>query len=663
MPWSPTQSFPHPLAIVHHQNCKPTVANFVSYAVVDMMVWEGLGDLINKFRKTALSLDPLDTITAPSLINRLQIPSLLGKPPDWPEKIDICGFSFLPSESDYTPPAEIEAFLRAGPEPIYVGFGSIVVDDQIKLTKIVFEAIKKTGQRALVSKGWGNLGIDDVDVPDNILVIGSCPHDWLFRQVSVVIHHGGAGTTAAGLALGKPTIIIPFFGDQQFWGSIVARAGAGPRPIPHKQLTVDKLSEAIEMALKPSTQKKAQMIGNKMKNESGVRDAARSFHKHLDLQSLRCAICPSRPAVWQLKHTGIKLSAFAGAVLVEMGRVKPEEAVLHRPMEYDTYRDPAGPISAGAQVLFGAIANFLIGLADVPTEIVTDIVSTGRALGHPHDHFDPRSNCRLGRSSPREESESDEEQNEREIEDRMEGNQANTLYEDEQEEAANGDLFDSTLERKDSLRLEKQQTMSSEMEKSKPHNVFSEVAIHGSVMSMKFLNLVIWLPTDLSLSLAKGFHNAPKLYHDPMVKRIPTITGVHSGFRAAGSEFKDGFYYGITGLVTQPRFGYKHSGTKGLFKGVGKGVGGVVFKLPAGLWGLAGYPLAGLRRRLLESIGRSQQCQIIKSRITQGHEEMRASSAEERAEVARRWIAVEEELENARRRQNHLHFHHNGHEQ
>ena len=203
-----------------------------------------------------------------------------------------------------------------------------MVDDPIKLTKIVFEAIQKTGQRALVSKGWGNLGIDDVDVPDNILVIGSCPHDWLFRQVSCVIHHGGAGTTAAGLAFGRPTVIVPFFGDQQFWGSIIARAGAGPIPIPHKQLTVDKLSDAIEMALKPSTQKQAQIIGDKMQKESGVRDAVRSFHKHLDVKTLRCSMCPSRPAVWHLKHTDIGLSAFAAAVLVEAGRIKPEDIVL-----------------------------------------------------------------------------------------------------------------------------------------------------------------------------------------------------------------------------------------------------------------------------------------------------------------------------------------------
>ena len=74
MPWSPTQQFPHPLAIIHQQDCKPTVANFVSYAIVDMMVWEGLGDIVNKFRKKTLLLESLDGISGPSLLHRLQIP-------------------------------------------------------------------------------------------------------------------------------------------------------------------------------------------------------------------------------------------------------------------------------------------------------------------------------------------------------------------------------------------------------------------------------------------------------------------------------------------------------------------------------------------------------------------------------------------------------------
>lgn len=299
------------------------------------MVWEGLGDIVNKFRKTSLSLDALDGMTAPSLIHRLKIPvsylwspAVLPKPSDWGDNIDICGFSFLPSKPDYKPPEDIANFLKAGPTPIYVGFGSIVADDQTTLTKTVFEAVRKSGQRAIVSKGWGNLGVKGVEVPDNILVIGSCPHDWLFRQVSCVIHHGGAGTTAAGLALGCPTIIIPFFGDQQFWGEIVAQAGAGPLPIPHRQLTVDKLSDAIKKALEPSVKERARELATKMEKESGVRDGVRSFHRHLDTERLRCAICPSRPAVWHLKHTEIGLSAFAAAVLVEMGKVQPESLVL-----------------------------------------------------------------------------------------------------------------------------------------------------------------------------------------------------------------------------------------------------------------------------------------------------------------------------------------------
>lgn len=259
---------------------------------------------------------------------RHRSPALLPKPPDWSDDIDVCGFGFLPSETSYTPPKEIDAFLKAGAKPIYVGFGSIVVDDPIRLTKIVFEAVQKTGQRALVSKGWGNLGADEVDVPDDILIIGNCSHDWLFRQVSCVMHHGGAGTTAAGLALGRPTIIIPFFGDQQFWGNIVARAGAGPTPIPHKRLTLQNLSAAIEKALEPSTLERAQTIARNMQEESGVCHGVYSFYRHLDLQSLRCAIFPDRPAAWHLKHTEINLSAFATTVLMKSGKLSPNNLVL-----------------------------------------------------------------------------------------------------------------------------------------------------------------------------------------------------------------------------------------------------------------------------------------------------------------------------------------------
>lgn len=256
-------------------------------------------------------------------------PALLPKPGDWGDNIDVTGFAFLSSGSDYKPPDDLASFLKAGPPPIYVGFGSIVVDNPGSLTRIIFKAIRESGQRAIVSKGWGNIGAGEDEIPENIFMINKCPHDWLFQHVSCVIHHGGAGTTAAGLVLGRPTIIIPFFGDQPFWGSIVARAGAGPLPIPHKQLTVEKLTDAIKTALEPSTLEKAKEIGKQMRTEQGVRNAAASFYQHLDLESMRCSICPHLPAVWWVRHSHIKLSTFAAAVLVETGLINPRNVVLY----------------------------------------------------------------------------------------------------------------------------------------------------------------------------------------------------------------------------------------------------------------------------------------------------------------------------------------------
>lgn len=203
-----------------------------------------------------------------------------------------------------------------------------MVDNADKLTDILFEAVRLTGKRALISKGWGNFG-KAAEVPEKIFLMGSCPHDWLFKHVCCVVHHGGAGTTAAGLLLGRPTVIVPFFGDQPFWGSIVARAGAGPQPVPYKQLTAEKLADAINKALHPIIQEKASEIGKRMQKENGVQNAVRSFHHHLDVESLRCSICPGRPAVWWIRHSHIKLSAFAMSILVQTGHIKARDIVLY----------------------------------------------------------------------------------------------------------------------------------------------------------------------------------------------------------------------------------------------------------------------------------------------------------------------------------------------
>ncbi|KAF7550013.1 hypothetical protein G7Z17_g6002 [Cylindrodendrum hubeiense] len=126
-------------------------------------------------------------------------PALIPKPNDWGRNIDISGFFFLNLASAYTPDPQLEAFLRSGPPPVYIGFGSIVVDDPNAMTRMIFKAIEMSRTRALVSKGWGGLGADEIGLPDNIFMLGNVPHDWLFEHVSCVVHHGGAGTTAAGI--------------------------------------------------------------------------------------------------------------------------------------------------------------------------------------------------------------------------------------------------------------------------------------------------------------------------------------------------------------------------------------------------------------------------------------------------------------------------------
>ena len=219
--------------------------------------------------------------------------------------------------SNYTPAPDLLAFLQDGPPPVYIGFGSIVVDDPNAMTELIFTAVKQTGQRALISQGWGGLGVDKSRVPEGVFMLGNVPHDWLFQHVSCVVHHGGAGTTAAGIKAGRPTVVVPFFGDQPFWGAMVARAGAGPLPIPHKQLTAENLASAITEALKPSSVERARELAARISEEKGTDRGAQSFHQMLEVEKLRCSLLPDRAAVWRVKRTQIRLSAVAAYVLAE----------------------------------------------------------------------------------------------------------------------------------------------------------------------------------------------------------------------------------------------------------------------------------------------------------------------------------------------------------
>ncbi|BEI90937.1 uncharacterized protein CcaverHIS019_0310070 [Cutaneotrichosporon cavernicola] len=399
MPWTPTTAFPHPLVAAKSSSPDHKLNNYASFLLADALMWQGLGDLINHFRYSILGLRPLSHMAGPLTLQRLQIPftyawseHLLPKPADWKGNMDVVGFYTMDSDTRFTPDAALAKFLAAGEPPVYFGFGSVVVDKPDQLTNIILNAVERTGIRAVVSAGWAELGAGD-DIPSSVFIIkGNVPHDWLFAEgrVAAVCHHGGAGTTAAGLRLGVPTIVVPFFGDQWFWGNAVYHAGAGPEPIPYTELTVGRLVAGLEVALAPATLEAARKMGEQISVEDGVSDGVRSFHRHLPLLNMRCNVDELQVAVWWSEAMDARLSARVAAVLVEERILAWRDLVPHRPVDHDSlrhYTDPfasfgqsvlnLGAVSMGsASELFYAPARGLGGLVWGVPKASFDVVSS-----------------------------------------------------------------------------------------------------------------------------------------------------------------------------------------------------------------------------------------------------------------------------------------------
>jgi sterol 3beta-glucosyltransferase len=200
-------------------------------------------------------------------------PHVAPDPPDWPSSgVQTTGYWFLDRAGDWTPPPALEAFLAAGPLPVYVGFGSMAGRAPERTTRIVLDALRRAGLRAVLARGWG--GLQAGDLPASVHLLNRVPHDWLFPRVAAVVHHGGAGTTAAGLRAGRPTVVCPFFGDQSFWARRVHEAGVGPAPVPQKHLTAGQLAAALREATGSSEIcQSAAALGRKIQREEGTTNA------------------------------------------------------------------------------------------------------------------------------------------------------------------------------------------------------------------------------------------------------------------------------------------------------------------------------------------------------------------------------------------------------
>jgi len=208
-------------------------------------------------------------------------PLLFPRPANWNEHIHMTGFWTSQVKESFTPSEELQQFLAKGSEPVYIGFGSMVSGDMGETLQMVLDAVEQAGVRAIMAKGWGGEDVK-VKVPKQVYLADYIPHDWLFEHVSAVVHHGGAGTTAAGLRAGKPTLVIPFGGDQPFWGTRVHTLGCGPKPIKRDSLTVEKLAKALnELTSTPAYKVAAEELGSRLRQENGVAAAADVIEKEI----------------------------------------------------------------------------------------------------------------------------------------------------------------------------------------------------------------------------------------------------------------------------------------------------------------------------------------------------------------------------------------------
>lgn len=276
-PFTPTTAFPAILLPQSISKLGGTV-NRLSHHLFRQMMWQGFRKADRLARQQVLNLPPAPfwgSYNSPIL---RECPTLYGfsssvipQPADW-HNTQVTGYWFLDEAADWTPPAALMKFLDSGAPPVYIGFGSMGSRKPAETADLVLAALARTGQRAILQSGWG--GLMKTNLPETVLMVDSISHSWLFPRMAAVVHHGGAGTTAAGLRAGVPSIVIPFFGDQLFWGQRVEKLGVGTAPIPRKKLTVELLAQAIDRAVTdPVMRQRAANLGAKIQTEGGVTNA------------------------------------------------------------------------------------------------------------------------------------------------------------------------------------------------------------------------------------------------------------------------------------------------------------------------------------------------------------------------------------------------------
>lgn len=263
IPLTPTRAFASPFL---PPVPTPAVVRPLGYRLVNHAVWRSFRGPLNAAR--ARRGQPPRRHLWQNLPMLYGIsPQLLPTPPDWPADHRLCGQWRRPP-LPWTPPPALQAFLDAGPPPVYLGFGSMTGFDASVLPALLRALAPR---RVLLFAGWA--GLPQAALADNVFVLDPTPHEWLFPRCALVIHHGGSGTTHSACHAGVPSLVMPLAADQFFWAQRLQRLGVAPAPLRARRLDAATLAAAVAFAEAPQTQARAAALGAAMADEDGVADA------------------------------------------------------------------------------------------------------------------------------------------------------------------------------------------------------------------------------------------------------------------------------------------------------------------------------------------------------------------------------------------------------
>jgi len=274
-PMTPTRAFPPPLAgdLPDFGAWSNLALGRAFEGVVAWMGWPAVRTLRRSLRSSRAPKRTVPTFAAFS-------PLVVPRPDDWPSHVTIGGYLCAQERESWTPPPALEAFLERGELPIAVGFGSMTHLDPRRLREIVERAVTAVGTRAIILGGWGGIATDGT-VSDRVLALSAVPHGWLFPRVRAVVHHGGAGTTAAALRSGAPSIVVPHNFDQPFWARRVHALGVGSRPLPFSAFDEASLASRLQEILDDDVMRqRAGVLARRLAREDGVAALVNEIEQH-----------------------------------------------------------------------------------------------------------------------------------------------------------------------------------------------------------------------------------------------------------------------------------------------------------------------------------------------------------------------------------------------